>query len=329
MRRHAVARNARTLMADSLMEPLEARALLAAVSWDGGAGNALWHSATNWSNDAVPTSIDDVTIDVAASPTIIYNSASGARTVNSLVCNEALDISGGSLTVAGTAQFGAEFTLGGTLTTGGAAHAAGPFALTGTLAGAGDFTITGTGTWSGGTMSGSGRTFVSRLTPALGVHAPTLPHAGEQRNADLDGRAPLDDRGDAAQQRLDGRGDSAGQTLQAFGGGGVNGVVNAGTLTKLGAAWWTCSSAPRPRRWRTRARSSFKGDRSAPVRGGTSSGMITLAATTEFLLGGAHTFTGAGVTGAGRSCSPSTAQPRMARRWARRPGSRSAPARSR
>jgi len=42
---------------------LSSSALADSISWDGGAGNGLWESATNWSGDAVPTSSDDVTIN--------------------------------------------------------------------------------------------------------------------------------------------------------------------------------------------------------------------------------------------------------------------------
>lgn len=41
-------------------------ATAASVSWDGGAGDGLWTSATNWSNDLVPGVGDDVTINSAA-----------------------------------------------------------------------------------------------------------------------------------------------------------------------------------------------------------------------------------------------------------------------
>lgn len=48
----------------------------AAVSWDGGAATSNWSDANNWSNDVVPGSDDDVTInsndsvDIAAGTTI-------------------------------------------------------------------------------------------------------------------------------------------------------------------------------------------------------------------------------------------------------------------
>ena len=94
------------------LESLESRTLLAAITWDGGAGTANWIDANNWSNNAIPTASDDVTIDIGGSdPTILL--ASGARAVHSLVCNEILHITGGSLTVSTTATISQPLTLSG------------------------------------------------------------------------------------------------------------------------------------------------------------------------------------------------------------------------
>ena len=59
-------------------------AFSAAVTWDGGAGTTNWNDALNWSNDAIPTSDDDVTINVAV--TVSVNTAAD---VNSLTLNHA------------------------------------------------------------------------------------------------------------------------------------------------------------------------------------------------------------------------------------------------
>ena len=64
----------------------------------------------NWSGECAARVNDDVTIDVAANPTI--RMTSGARSIRSLVCNEALNISGGSLRVANAAQVNNSLTLG-------------------------------------------------------------------------------------------------------------------------------------------------------------------------------------------------------------------------
>src|SRR5689334_9082190 len=77
------------------MEPLEQRALLAAVSWTGQAGDNLWTTAGNWSNGTVPTSADDVTISLAANPTILLDQSE--QSVRSLNTSENLKLTGSTL----------------------------------------------------------------------------------------------------------------------------------------------------------------------------------------------------------------------------------------
>jgi hypothetical protein len=94
-----------------VIEQLERRRMLAAVSWDGDAGDNLWHTPANWSNNQAPTIVDDVTIDVASNPTILFNAGTGSRSVNSLLTREAITMSGGMLSVATTAAIDAAFRL--------------------------------------------------------------------------------------------------------------------------------------------------------------------------------------------------------------------------
>ena len=103
----------------SVFESLEPRQLLAAVSWDGGAFTPNWHDPLNWSNDAIPTVADDVTIPATALASINYTATTGARAVNSLNSAENIAFSGGTLTVVTTATTTAPVTLsGGTLSGG-------------------------------------------------------------------------------------------------------------------------------------------------------------------------------------------------------------------
>lgn len=44
------------------LESLEERRVMAAVSWDGGGNDMLWNNPLNWSNNALPTAADTVTI---------------------------------------------------------------------------------------------------------------------------------------------------------------------------------------------------------------------------------------------------------------------------
>ncbi len=79
-------------IANAPMEPLEQRLHLAAVVWDGGAGTDSWHDALNWSNDAVPTADDDVTIpDTALAEVRIF---SGSGLARSLTTDKNLRIQG-------------------------------------------------------------------------------------------------------------------------------------------------------------------------------------------------------------------------------------------
>ncbi len=74
------------------IERLEARRLLAAISWDGGGDGTLWSDARNWSTDTVPGAEDDVLIDLAADATILYRGVQPA--VRSLTNRETLWVQG-------------------------------------------------------------------------------------------------------------------------------------------------------------------------------------------------------------------------------------------
>jgi hypothetical protein len=107
----------RTLETRLRIEPLEERRMLAAVSWVGGA-TGLWDKAANWSNNAVPASSDDVTINSA---TVTIQSGD-SESVKSLTTdgNSTLSITGGSLIVAANSTLGGGLTMsGGALTANG------------------------------------------------------------------------------------------------------------------------------------------------------------------------------------------------------------------
>ena len=83
-----------------LYETLEERRMLSAVNWDGGGGDLLWSNPLNWSADQLPTAADDVTIDAAGDVTIVHDV--GTNVVASLDSRDSLEISGGTLEVAGS-----------------------------------------------------------------------------------------------------------------------------------------------------------------------------------------------------------------------------------
>ncbi len=76
--------------------------LLSSVAWTGGGDGTSWTDPGNWSDDAVPTSSDDVQITLSPSPTIEIDS--GDQSVGSLT------MTGGTLTVENA---GVSFTVTG------------------------------------------------------------------------------------------------------------------------------------------------------------------------------------------------------------------------
>lgn len=81
-------------------------------SFSGGV-SAAWEDPANWSRGTVPTSGDDVVVPGATTVTV----SSGAQTAHSIVVNDGLILSGGSLNLAAPSTVGGTFTLsGGTLT---------------------------------------------------------------------------------------------------------------------------------------------------------------------------------------------------------------------
>ncbi|MEZ6234413.1 MAG: hypothetical protein R3B68_09505 [Phycisphaerales bacterium] len=93
------ARRSRAVRPDTpfTVEPLEQRVVLSAVFWDAGGGDRLWSNPLNWSNDAVPTFEDDVTIDLGPGidPEMMVADLPVIR-VNSLTLNETLVVNRGT-----------------------------------------------------------------------------------------------------------------------------------------------------------------------------------------------------------------------------------------
>lgn len=99
----------------SKFELLEARRVLATVTWTGGGGDNLWSDAANWSSAPnLPGATDDVVISVPAGVTITH--ASGNDSIHSLLSANAFNLAGGTLTVSTTVEVDNTFTMsGGTL----------------------------------------------------------------------------------------------------------------------------------------------------------------------------------------------------------------------
>jgi hypothetical protein len=94
-----------------------------------------WDTPNNWSPVGVPTSGDDVTINIAAN---VVHSSNVTDSINSLTSSEPLTISGGTLSIAAASTISSTLSITG-----------------GTLTGAGNVSVSGLVTLQTGTLSGS------------------------------------------------------------------------------------------------------------------------------------------------------------------------------
>jgi hypothetical protein len=69
-----------------------------AVRWDGGGDGLSWNDPLNWDRDALPINDDRVVINTPGNLDVLYNG--GTVSLSSLLCSEALTITGGTLSVA-------------------------------------------------------------------------------------------------------------------------------------------------------------------------------------------------------------------------------------
>jgi N-acetylneuraminic acid mutarotase len=137
------------------------------VSWTGAAGDGNWDTAGNWSINAVPGPNDAVNIDntYELSPFTVTHSTA-ADSVYSLTSQDALVLSGGSLSIAAASVVNNSFTLSG-----------------GTLGGPGALTVNAGSTLSGGTLDGAKLVIGTSKTAVLtgdvqAVHGAVLENDG-------------------------------------------------------------------------------------------------------------------------------------------------------
>ena len=120
------------------IDALEPRILLATVTWVAS-GNGFWDVGSNWSTGTVPGPGDDVNLDgLAGQFTITYRQ--GGDTIQSIRgSQDALVLSGGSLTISAASQLDSAFTMSG-----------------GTLNANGGLTLTSKGSqWTDGVVNGT------------------------------------------------------------------------------------------------------------------------------------------------------------------------------
>ena len=120
------------------VESLEARMLLAAVTWDGGGGDTNWQNQLNWDGDAIPTTADDVTIGSQYAGLTVVSTADVE--VNTIQSEADLLILESRFTI------GSDSSFTGLIIE----HP------NSELSGSGDITVTGLLDWRDGTLSGSG-----------------------------------------------------------------------------------------------------------------------------------------------------------------------------
>jgi hypothetical protein len=124
-------------------------------NWTGGAGDNQWTSAGNWSLGRVPISTDSVCVSssFSASTITISSLASANQAISVLNTAASISYSGGPLTVSGAANFYADASIqSGLLTFNGFSNMVTLELSGGTLTGAGTLFVGGLLTWSGGAM---------------------------------------------------------------------------------------------------------------------------------------------------------------------------------
>ncbi len=115
----------------ALMEPLEARQMMAVIAWDGGpTGNGTsWTDPANWAGDVLPGAGDDATIGATGTSPLITLPAASTINIRSFTLSRALDLRGtlattqpSSITASGSLAFNGTTgrLLGGNLTSAGA-----------------------------------------------------------------------------------------------------------------------------------------------------------------------------------------------------------------
>ncbi len=155
-----------------LLEQLEDRLSPATVNWVGNGDGLSWGDPQNWSTGALPAVADDVVINTAPDVVIIHDS--GTDTIDSLQSQNALLISGGSLTIAANSAINNDLILSGTLTANANLDLVNLTQTDGELSGSGTITISGQWTFSGGLQSGTGRTVLNGTATLTGGFLTTV-----------------------------------------------------------------------------------------------------------------------------------------------------------
>jgi hypothetical protein len=141
------------------IEVLEGRALPSTVTWINPGGGD-WDTAANWldgttGTNHVPGPAEDAVIDTPGI-TVTHSSFFSSDSVHSLTSAATLAVSNGTLSIAADSEVDSLNLSGGTLT------------------GAGTLTIDNAFTWAGGTMSGTGHTVLNGSATVGGIFSGPL-----------------------------------------------------------------------------------------------------------------------------------------------------------
>ena len=164
-----------------MMETMERRMMLTAITWTGTTSSA-WETQTNWNPQLIPGSGDDVTIP--AGSTVAINSNATADNINELA-NASLTISSGSLTLGSDAS-----TMAGSFTI------SAPLSV-----GSGGLTLSGQTFWQSGNIDlaggnvTQGATLINTGTMTITVNGPLLQSSngnGANLGGELDNQGTID-----------------------------------------------------------------------------------------------------------------------------------------
>ncbi|MBC7834920.1 MAG: hypothetical protein H7Y88_07445 [Phycisphaerales bacterium] len=299
----SVVRHSGRALGSAFFDRLEPRQLLTAVFWDGGAGDNFWHSPDNWSTDAVPTAADDVSISLpASSPTIIFDANSEIRSVRSLVTDESMSISGGTLSILEASSFNADLTVsGGVLDVAGATVlSAGGTLSAGFITGSGDVTVTGQFNWTGGTLEGTG---LLTIAPAGSLSLTGSVHS-LGRDAIFNGPVSWNEGDlyfyDAVVTNNATFTANPSASISAYGIVGDNSFVNAGSFIKQGASDTGFLVSSVPVAFNNTGAVTISAGQLSMQSGGSHTGDFSLAPGTTLGVGGDHIFAaGSDITGNG------------------------------
>lgn len=145
------------------VEDLEPRRLLSTAVWTGAIGDNNWATAGNWTGGSgtggAPAAGDSVSI---GSGFTTINIPSGTVSLASITSASPLNLSNGTMTVgAGGATLSDGFTIaGGEADFNGTTSIINYSQTAGTLGGSGGVSLSGTSSWTGGTMNGTGTTVI-------------------------------------------------------------------------------------------------------------------------------------------------------------------------